>query len=380
MPFIARKATLSPPEDIVEQLTKISRSRTEPMARVSRADTLLTYIRTRNVSQTAAVLGTNRMKVNRLVNRALEVGCMAALEDLPRSGKPPSITQDDIAWLLSVVCRKPTELGFPHEIWTLRLLVRYVRDNCRTQGHPSLANLTPGAASRILNKREVRPHKFTYYLERKDPAFDSKFAQVLLFYKGVNFLLDTGLADLADTTFISFDEKPGIQALERTAPDLPPVPGKYTNPSRDYEYKRHGTVALMAGVDLLTGHVHRRIVDKYDSEDMIEFLKGLDEFYPPTKQIRIILDNHSMHTSKRTREYLATQPNRFEFVFTPKHASWLNLIETFFSKMARTLLREIRVASKAELISRMEQFIDQLNENPVIFRWKYKMDERDSLL
>jgi len=91
--------------------------------------------------------------------------------------------------------------------------------------------------------------------------------------------------------------------------------------------------------------------------------------------IRIILDNHSSHTSKETSAYLLTRPGRFEFVFTPKHGSWLNMIEMFFSKIARSFLKHIRVGSKKELIERIYQGISEINKDPVIFRWKYKMEE-----
>ena len=94
-----------------------------------------------------------------------------------------------------------------------------------------------------------------------------------------------------------------------------------------------------------------------------------------TKKIHIVLDNHSAHISKETRAYLATVPNRFEFIFTPKHGSWLNLVECFFSKMTRTLLRGIRVVSKAELKNRIERYIDRINLDPVVFRWRYRMNE-----
>lgn len=91
------------------------------------------------------------------------------------------------------------------------------------------------------------------------------------------------------------------------------------------------------------------------------------------------MDNHKIHTSRETREYLETVPDKFEFIFTPKHASWLNIIESFFSKMVRSLLRGIRVESIMELSERISQYIDQINEKPVIFTWKYKMEERDEM-
>ena len=105
------------------------------------------------------------------------------------------------------------------------------------------------------------------------------------------------------------------------------------------------------------------------------FLKQIDEHYPAEMKICLVLDNHSAHISKETRQYLSTVPNRFEFTFTPKHGSWLNLVESFFGKVARTLLRGIRVKSKEELIERILRYIDRLNEQPVIYRWTYKLDE-----
>lgn len=380
MPFTRTKAKLVLADETRTLLEETAASRVQPANRVERSRILLGYHRTASVTATAQQLHINRMAVNRCVNKALSLGVEAALSDLPRSGKKPAISRDAVSWLVSLACRKPTDLGFPHELWTTDLLASYVRSKCLQNGHPSLSRLSRGTVSKILSKQELRPHKIQYYLERRDPAFESKFVEVLLFYKSVNFLLDTGLAELADTVFVSYDEKPGIQAIGRVAPDLPPVAGQHPAHGRDYEYRRHGTVSLMAAIDLLTGHIHSRLVEHHNSSEFIAFLRSLDEHYAKDKTIRIILDNHAMHTSAQTREYLTGVPNRFEFVFTPKHGSWLNLVETFFSKFARTLLRGIRVKNKQELVSRIQQYIALLNESPVIFRWKYGMDERPAIL
>jgi transposase len=317
------------------------------------------------------------MIVNRCVNKALGFGAENALNDLQRSGKSPTIRTQLFGLIRSFVESLkslvfPTSCG-PWIFWQ-NMPESSASNRGIQQGHPSLKQLARGTVSKILNKQEIRPHKIKYYLERRDPAFDSKFIQVLYFYKSVNFLLDTGLAELADTVFVSYDEKPGIQAIENTAPDLAPRPGKRPEIGRDYEYKRHGTVSLMAGIDLLTGHVHGRVVERNLSSEFIAFLQTLNMHYDKAKTIRVILDNHTIHTSAETQGYLATVPNRFEFVFTPKHGSWLNLVETFFSKMARSMLRAIRVKSKDELKNRIEQYLSELNESPVIFRWKYGLD------
>jgi transposase len=153
------------------------------------------------------------------------------------------------------------------------------------------------------------------------------------------------------------------------------VPGSHPTLSRDHEYKRHGTVSLLAGIDLLTGQVHALVKNRHRSREFIEFLGLLDAAYPATTAIKIILDNHSAHISRETKAWLARRPEgRFQFVFTPKHGSWLNLIEGFFAKAARSVLRHIRVASTHELKHRIIEFIDDLNRDPVIHRWHYQID------
>ena len=174
---------------------------------------------------------------------------------------------------------------------------------------------------------------------------------------------------------VSYDEKPGIQASKNIAAELMPVPNHYSSRGRDYEYKRLGTVSLLAGIDLHTGHVIPLVKDRHRSRKFTEFLDKLDDYYPQEWQIRLVLDNHSAHISKETQAYLKKKPGRFEFVFTPKHGSWLNLIEVFFSKIARSFLRYIRVKSKTELVERIYQGIEEINQEPVVFRWRYKMDE-----
>lgn len=156
---------------------------------------------------------------------------------------------------------------------------------------------------------------------------------------------------------------------------MPPEPHVHAAFARDHEYKRHGTVSLLAGIDLLTGKVHALVKDRHRSREFIEFLKLIDVAYPPDTAIKLILDNHSAHISKEAKAWLAEQhPGRFQFTFTPKHASWLNLVEGFFSKLARSVLRHIRVASKQELKDRIMAAIQEFNRDPVVHTWSYKLD------
>ena len=243
------------------------------------------------------------------------------------------------------------------------------REHAEAAGHPCLANIAQGTVCKILARNDVKPHKVRYYLERRDEAFEAKMAEVLCVYREVAVLRESE-SETPNVAIISYDEKPGIQAIGNTAPDLPPQPGSHAGFARDHEYKRHGTLSLLAGIDLLTGKVHACVEDRHRSREFVGFLKLLDAAYPADTAIKLILDNHSAHISKETKAWLATQPEgRFSFVFTPKHGSWLNLVEGFFSKMARSMLRHIRVASKAELKSRILAYLDDLNREPVIHTW-----------
>ena len=224
-------------------------------------------------------------------------------------------------------------------------------------------NLVQGTVCKILAQEEVKPHKVRYYLERRDAEFEQKMAEVLCVYRQVQVLKKAAKSKKPGkpVAIVSYDEKPGIQAIATTAPDLPPVPGVHPTFARDHEYKRNGTLSLLAGIDLLTGKVHALVRDRHRSRECIEFLKLLDTAYPTSTAIKLILDNHSAHISRETKAWLATQPaGRFEFTFTPKHGSWLNLIEGFFSKFARSL-RHIRVASKQELKERIMAGIRDVN-------------------
>ena len=369
-------------DEDVARLMAISRSRTEPASRVERAQMLLAYREKPSFFAVGQRLGMHHQTVQRCIERALAYGPLMALDDRPRPGKEPMITPEAKAWLVSLACDKAKDHGYPHELWTTRLLARHAREHGPAAGHKCLANLVQGTVCKILGQEEVKPHKVRYYLERRDAEFEQKMAEVLCVYREVQVLKKAAAKAMKakkpgkPVTIVSYDEKPGIRAVATTAPDLPPVPGTYATFARDYEYKRHGTLSLLAGIDLLTGKVHALVKERHRSREFIEFLKLLDAAYPASTAIKLILDNHSAHISRETQAWLAAQPaGRFEFTFTPKHGSWLNLIEGFFSKFARSVLRHIRVASKQELKERIMAGIEDVNRYPVIHTWSYKLAE-----
>ena len=331
-------------DEDMETLQQLSVSRTEPYDQVTRAKILLAYHEGESKSSISRRIGVSRPTVLLCINKALCAGIQVAIRDLRRPGRPNVITADDKVWLVSIACSKPTDYDYAAESWTRSQLSKHVRKTAEAAGHPSLRKAGKATVQRILKEHDVRPHKTSYYLERRDPDFEEKMAQILVVYKEIEVFRENPEKDenRRETT-ISYDEKPGIQAISNIAADLPPVPHQYSTWARDYEYKRLGTVSLMAGLDLHDGHVHALVRDRHRSQEFIEFLEEIDHRYPDDWKIRLVMDNHSAHVSKETLKWLEGRPSRFEFVFTPKHGSWLNMVEIFFSKMARSFLRSLRV-------------------------------------
>lgn len=377
MSFPRTRQPLSFSDQQRQMLERIRRSRTEQKRRTIRAAILLDSVGGIRDQAIADKHRVNRNTVVLCIQKCLRFGIEAALGELPRPGKPRRVSDEAIAWVQHCACQKPKELGYAQELWTYRLLAVHLRRHCPQAGYPELEHLSRSKLHKILTQAELRPHKVRYYVERRDPEFEQKMAAVLHVYKEVE-ILNNGLLQGAiqepSVVTVSYDEKPGIQAIAPISPDRPPVPGQHPSSTRDYEYKRLGTVSLLAGLDLHSGRVTEIVSDSHKSKDFIEFLKKLDATYPPTAVLRLILDNHSAHISKETQAFLTTRPQRFQFVFVPKHGSWLNLVENLFSKMTRTMLREIRVNTKQELIERIHLYYQETNADPVIFRWKYKMD------
>ena len=354
--------------DLLERLRK---SHTAPRRAVQRAEVLWLYHTGESIAAIMDAVHLTRKSVAKWVSKALQVGVAAGLQDTP-------------AWQSSPADGRGQNLGGPFgllETERLRLrrraldapaLAQHVRREAVAAGHPSLARAGKATVHRILAAQPLQPHKVTYYLQRRDPAFESKMREVLLVYQEVALQNQSGepaLLPLKVVT-VSVDERPGDQAIANTAPDLPPVPGKHPRVARDHEYKRLGTCSILAALDLHTGHVTGRVERRHRSREFIALLRDLDAYYPQDCTLRLVLDNHSAHLSKETQAYLASRPNRFKYVLTPTHGSWLNLAETLFGKMARTFLRHIRVHSWEELRDRILKGITEINSSPVVHRWK----------
>lgn len=365
-----------------EYLELQTRARTIQAQTVNRARIILLKADGATIDEIADKVGMNRKSVMLCLNKFKNGGIENALYDAPGRGRNAEITYDEKAWIINIACQRPTDFGYAAETWTYAKLTSHINKTAEAAGFVRLSTIHKSTVNAILDEADIKPHKIHYYCENRDPDFDTKMHNVLLVYKQLSFQFDEHGQFIPfdeDDQFVhilSYDEKPGIQAIATTSDDLRPD-SKHHTVGRDYEYKRLGTVSLLAAIDLQTGEAIPLVREKHSSKEYIEFLKMLDSKYPKKDKIRIILDNLKVHTSDETRRYLATVPGRFEFVFTPKHGSWLNMIEGFFSKMTRQMLRGIRVKTKEELKQRIYKYFDESNEEPIIFHWKYNLDDLD---
>ena len=363
-----------------EYLELQARARTIQAQTVTRARILLSRADSVSIDAIADKVGLNRCSVMLCLKKFKEGGIENALFDAPGRGRNAEITDEEKAWIINIACQKPIDFGYAAETWTYAKLTSHINKTAEAAGYTRLSTIHKSTVHTILDEADIKPHKITYYCENRDSDFDYKMHNVLLVYKQLEMQFDeSGKLIISEDTpihVLSYDEKPGIQAIATTSDDLMPDE-KHPTINRDYEYKRLGTLSLLAAIDLQTGEVIPLVRDKHRSTEYIEFLKLLDDKYPKGDKIRIVLDNLKVHTSEATRKYLATVPGRFEFVFTPKHGSWLNMVEGFFSKMTRQMLRGIRVKSKEELTNRIYRYFAEINEEPIVFHWKYNLDDID---
>lgn len=366
-------------EDI-EYLQSLTRQRTIQAQVVDRAKMLLYKAQGMSNKSIADRLDVNINTVKLCLSKFKKGGISRALFDDPRSGRKVEITDDAVAWIIDIACQRPADLGYSQELWTLKNLHCHIQSHAEEAGYPRLASITKPMVQKILKRSDIKPFKIKYYCEKRDPDFETKIYDVLVVYKRVSMQFDEkGNIIIPEgepmVHTISCDEKPGIQAIATTSEDLRPSEENGCV-YRDYEYKRLGTLSLLAGIDLLTGQAIPVVSETHKSSDFICLLKKFDEMYPEGDIIRIICDNHSAHKSKEVQNYLATRAEgRFVFVFTPTHGSWLNLIESFFSKMTKQMLKGIRVKSKEELAERIYLYFDEVNADPVVYHWTYKLDE-----
>jgi transposase len=270
------------------------------------------------------------------------------LFDRPRCGRPESYGPSERLAVVATATSAPPEGA---SLWTRATIAAHLAER----------GLAPSASTvgRILAEAKVRPHKVRGWLHRADdPAFWAQAGAVCRLY----LELPPG------TLLVSVDEKTGIQAKSRRYPTLRASPGREER--REFEYRRHGTVSIVAAMDVATGHVLAQRIERNNSATFTAFLRQLDQCTDPALRIHLVMDNGSSHTSKATRGWLAAHP-RFAVTHTPKHASWLNMVEQWFSALTRRLLRRGDFASRDDLEAQIATYTIRYNRTARPYRWRY---------
>ena len=332
------------------KLEQITGAATSPQRLVLRAKIVLAAAAGTANAQIARDLGCS-IAVVRAWRGRFAVRGIPGLFDKPRSGRPevhgPSVRLAIIAVATSVPPEGESQ-------WSHPLIAGHLRER-------GLA-ISAATVSRVLAEARVRPHKVRGWLNRADdPSFWIRAGAVCRLY----------LNPPPGTVLISVDEKTGIQAKSRKHPQLPARAGR--DARREFEYVRHGTVSILAAMNVATGEVIAERVEKNNSAAFTAFLAMLHQMIHPHLRIHLICDNGSSHTSRATRAWLSAHP-RFEVTYTPKHASWLNMIEQWFGVLTRRLLRRGSFASRHDLDAQIIAFTIRHNKNARPYRWSYDAD------
>ena len=313
------------------------------------------------------------------------------LENKPRSGSPPKFTPEQICLIIKIALEKPEDSQRPISCWTGReISEEAIKRNI-------VENISTSTVSNLLRKIDIRPHKSRYWLNPKindEANFRKEIKEICDIYENVKKLKEE------NTIVVSIDEKTGMQATERIAPDKPVIKGHVAK--LEFEYKRHGTQCLIPSFDVLTGKILNHYIGFTRTEDdFVEHVKNTVNISPDSNWI-MIMDQLNTHKSeglvrlfaeingykgdlgkKRKKGILENQKTRTEFLtkinqkiriqFTPKHCSWMNQIEIWFGIFHRKTLNRKSFKSIKELVQRTKDFIEYYNNTMAKpFKWTYK--------
>ena len=332
------------------KLEQIVRAGSSPQRLVLRARIVLAAAAGAANAAIARDLGCSAAVV-RTWRRRFAVRGIPGLFDKPRSGRPETHGPSARLAVLAVATSVPPE---GESQWSQRGIAIHL-------GERGLA-ISAATVGRVLGEARVRPHKVRGWLNRADdPSFWLRAGQVCRLY----------LNSPPGTVLISVDEKTGIQAKSRKHPQIPARPGQ--DARREFEYVRHGTISIIAAMNVTTGEVIAERITRNDSQTFIAFLAMLHQMIPPHLRIHLIMDNGSSHTSRATCAWLAARP-RFSVTFTPKHASWLNMVEQWFGVLTRRLLRRGDFTSRDDLDAKITAFTIRHNKNARPYKWSYDAD------
>ena len=343
MPPRARTVVIAAEQRL--RLEALARSRSAPLRDVQRARIVLAAAAGACNAAIARDLSIHESTVRTWRGRFVEHG-MAGLGDRPRPGRPPIYGPDTHLRIVATVTSERPEAD---TVWSHRLLAEHLEDD----------GISASQIGRILADLDLKPHRVRGWLTRRpDPAFFIKAAEVCALY----------LHPPDGSVVICIDEKTAIAARSRKHPDQPCQPGRTAR--REFEYVRHGTVSIIAALDVHSGQVHTQPIGRNNSDTFIDVLTRLDQRTDPHLTIHLVLDNGSSHTSKATRRWLREHP-RFQPHYTPAHASWLDQAELFFSILTRRLLRRGEFTSQQDLTDQIKKFVTVYNRTAKPFRWTY---------
>jgi len=335
MPRIAPAISLDPETEVT--LSSWVQAPSTAQALVLRSRIVLAAAAGTPNQQIAADLQIPQVTVGKWRRSFAERG-LDGLRDAPRSGRPPK--HDAAVWqrVQTMACQQPESQGR----WSVRTLARKV-------------GLPPSTVHAMLNSSELQPHRIRTFTFSPDPEFEPKLLEIVGLY----------LKPPENALVLCVDEKPGIQALDRTQPLLPlrsKRPQSWTN-----EYVRHGTQTMIAALEIATGKVVAHVRNRRTSVNFLRFMNEVLRAYPG-RPLHVVVDNLNIHKNEAARRWLARHP-LVQFHYTPTHASWVNLIECFFSILSKQGLAHSVQHSKQDLKELLHRFIASYNETCNPFTW-----------
>ncbi|MCM2319782.1 MAG: IS630 family transposase [Pseudomonas sp.] len=333
----ATPITLSESER-AELLRRISKRKGPADSRI-RAEIILGCAQGESGTAIARRLGIGVHTVSRWRLRFARLG-LDGLNDEPRSGRPRSISDEQVQEVIDQVTQTK-----PHDAshWSSRNMSKAI-------------GISPASVQRIWRAFGLKPHLERTFKLSTDPAFVDKVQDIVGLY----------LNPPDKALVLCVDEKSQIQALNRTQPCLPLAPGHPA--TRTHDYQRHGTTSLFAALDVATGEVIGRLKRRHRSTEFLAFLKEIDVSVPGDMTVHLIMDNYATHKTDKVRGWLAAHP-RYQVHFTPTSASWLNLVERFFSTLSEKWIKRQAHTSVKDLESSIEHYLATYNQDPRPFRW-----------
>ncbi len=350
----ARKVVI--PLEVLPGLERLARSQTSSVRLARRAQIVSLASRGVSNAQIARTVGCTEKTARLWRARYAADPRLESLQDEQRSGRPRVVPVTVRAKLISLACRRAHDKDRRpfHDLWTRALLQAEL---LRETG----VKLSISEIGRTLARFEVRPHRTRMWLKSQDPQFDEKCRRVCGLY----------LDPPPDTTVLCIDEK-RLFAHERVTPLRPARLGSACQ--EEFQYRRNGTSTLLAAFNVGTGEVIGECRPTRKGDDLVEFMEAVAEQVPG--KVVVIWDNLNVHydgKDQRWTRFNERQGGRFTFVYTPKHASWLNQVEVWFSILERRILRHGSYATVDELVERTLGFIDHWNEAEAHpFRWTFR--------